>query len=118
MRGGGSLTLRTLPTLRPTLIPRPLPELEHLLRVIPHMAAPTRCTRAPLLAQVQTLEISQHLEFVVLASDGLWDVISSAECIELVRAWVDSLGKGPQQVRHAPSRGMHVTRTEPTQRTT
>ena len=47
--------------------------------------------------EVRSLTLSPALEFVVLASDGLWDVISSSECVELVRSWTADLSQPPQK---------------------
>lgn len=44
------------------------------------------------LPQVGTPLLRQEVDFVVLASDGLWDVISDEACCGLVREWVCELG--------------------------
>lgn len=51
----------------------------------------------PALPEVQTFDITPDWEFIVLACDGIWDVMSNAEVVSIVRQRIAS-GIEPEEI--------------------
>ncbi|KAF2107598.1 phosphatase 2C-like domain-containing protein [Lophiotrema nucula] len=69
----------------------------------PKNKTPPYMTAEPVVTETDVQREGEKPDFMIMATDGLWDNISSEHAIELINAWLDARKKGNGSVRDAPS---------------
>ena len=65
--------------------------------------------------EVKQFRISQHNRYVVLATDGLWDVVSNAETMKIVDSVLGAKKNRKQQIREAANELLGLARSRGSQ---
>ncbi|KAF1355978.1 protein serine/threonine phosphatase 2C [Lizonia empirigonia] len=74
----------------------------------PNSKTPPYMTAEPEITETQVVraeknDVRQKSDFMIMASDGLWDRISSEHAVECVERWLEAKERGSGEVRNDPN---------------